>query len=133
ALLSKISSIKNNKPCFILIEGVLFFLDREETDHLFDFFNDIQQTGDFIGSVSFQDTLKDSVAFKKLLNFLNKIVSKTKASDYQTIDDGYYQSQPAYQLIDHQDYFSLSKTYGNLIRLDKEEILNENFYLLKKY
>lgn len=133
ALLSQISSIKNNKPCFILIEGVLFFLDREETDQLFDFFNAIQNPGDFIGSVSFQDILKDSVAFKKLLNFLNQIVSKTKASDYQTIDDGYYQSQPAYQLIDHQDYFSLSKTYGNLIRLDKEEILNENFYLLKKH
>ncbi|HUH28742.1 class I SAM-dependent methyltransferase [Gelidibacter sp.] len=132
ALLSQISSIKNNKPCFILIEGVLFFLDREETDHLFDFFNAIQQPGDFIGSVSFQDTLKDTVAYKKLLNFLNQIVSKTKASDYQTIADGFYQSRPAYQLLDHQDYFSLSKTYGNTIRQNKEEILNENFYLLKK-
>ncbi|RXJ51207.1 class I SAM-dependent methyltransferase [Gelidibacter gilvus] len=132
ALLSQISSIKENKPCFILIEGVLFFLDRKETDHLFNFFNAIQNPGDFIGSVSFQDTFKDSVAFKKLLNFLNQMVSKTKASDYQTIEDDYYRSQPVYHLIDHQDYFSLSKTYGNVICLEKEEILNENFYLLKK-
>lgn len=131
-LLTKIFSIKNNKPCFILIEGVLFFLDRKETDMLFDFFNMIQKPGDFIGSVSFQDTLKESLAFRKLMTFLNQIVSKTKESDYQTIADDYYRSQPTYQLIDHQDYFSLSAKYGNVIQLNKEEILNENFYLLKK-
>lgn len=131
-LLTKIFSIKNNKPCFILIEGVLFFLDRKETDMLFDFFNMIQKPGDFIGSVSFQDTLKESLAFRKLMAFLNQIVSKTKESDYQTIADDYYRSQPTYQLIDHQDYFSLSAKYGNVIQLNKEEILNENFYLLKK-
>lgn len=131
-LLSQISSIKNNKPCFILIEGVLFFLDREETDNLFNFFNVIQKPGDFIGSVSFQDTLKESLAFQKLLHFLNQIVSKTKDSDYQTVEDEYYRSKPAYRLIDHQDYFSLSTKYGNEIQLDKELILNENFYLLKK-
>lgn len=131
-LLSQISSIKNNKPCFILIEGVLFFLDREETDNLFNFFNVIQKPGDFIGSVSFQDTLKESLAFQKLLHFLDQIVSKTKDSDYQTVEDEYYRSKPAYRLIDHQDYFSLSTKYGNEIQLDKELILNENFYLLKK-
>ncbi|MBO3100022.1 class I SAM-dependent methyltransferase [Gelidibacter pelagius] len=131
-LLTQIFSIKNNKPCFILIEGVLFFLDREETDKLFDFFDTIQKPGDFIGSVSFQDTLKESLAFRKLLDLLNQIVSNTKESDYQTIEDDYYRSQPAYQLIDHQDYFSLSAKYGNVIKLNKEEILNENFYLLKK-
>lgn len=131
-LLTKIFSIKNNKPCFILIEGVLFFLDRKETDMLFDFFNMIQKPGDFIGSVSFQDTLKESLAFRKLMTFLNQIVSKTKENDYQTIADDYYRSQPTYQLIDHQDYFSLSAKYGNVIQLNKEEILNENFYLLKK-
>src|SRR5690554_6220 len=131
-LLSQISSIKNNKPCFILIEGVLFFLDREETDNLFNFFNVIQKPGDYIGSVSFPETLKEGLAFQKLLHFLNQIVSKTRDSDYQTVEDEYYQSQPDYKLIDHQDYFSLSTKYGNVIQLDKERILNENFYLLKK-
>lgn len=131
-LLSQISSIKNNKPCFILIEGVLFFLDREETDNLFNFFNVIQKPGDYIGSVSFPETLKEGLAFQKLLHFLNQIVSKTRDSDYQTVEDEYYQSQPDYKLIDHQDYFSLSTKYGNEIKLDKELILNENFYLLKK-
>jgi len=132
ALLTAINTIKGNKKCFILIEGVLFFLDREETDNLFDFFNIIQNKGDIIGSASFQDELKKSLAFKRLLLFFGEKVAKTKASDYQTIQDEFYQSRANYSLMDHQEYFSLSKTYNHKIRLQKELILNEHFYLLLK-
>ncbi len=132
SLLSKIYSIKSDKPCFVLLEGVLFFLDREETNKLFSFFNSIQNKGDYVGSASFQETLKETLAFKNLLSFFNKKVSKTNENDYQTIKDEYYQSIKNYKLIDHQDYFSLSEKYGNVIKHDKELILNENFYLLKK-
>lgn len=131
-LLSKINSITANKSSFILVEGVLFFLDKEETDKLFDFFNILQKSEDYIGSASFQETIKETIAFKNLLNFFNQSVSKTSANDYQTIPDEYYSSNKNYRLIDHQDYFSLSKKYGNRINQDKELILNENFYLLKK-
>jgi O-methyltransferase involved in polyketide biosynthesis len=131
-LLAKIDSIKNNKSCFILIEGVLFFLNKEETNKLFDFFNLIQNQGDFIGSASFQESLKETLAFKKLLIFFNVNVSKTSGSDYQTIQDEYYRKRKEYQLIDHQDYFSLSKKYEHKIELEKDLILNENFYLLEK-
>lgn len=131
-LLSKINSITDNKSSFILVEGVLFFLDKEETDNLFDFFNILQNSEDYIGSASFQETIKETIAFKNLLNFFNQSVSKTSANDYQTIPDEYYSSNKNYRLIDHQDYFSLSKKYGNRINQDKELILNENFYLLKK-
>lgn len=132
SLLTQINSIKNNKPCFILIEGVLFFLDKEETNNLFNFFNLIQSQGDFIGSASFQESLKGTVAFKKLLLFLGGNVFKTSENDYQTIADEYYRSRRDYKLIDHQDYFSLSKKYGHKIKSDEDSILNENFYLLEK-
>lgn len=131
-LFSKINSIKANKRSFILIEGVLFFLSREETNSLFDFFNIIQTSGDYIGSASFQETIKETTAFRNLLNFFNQKVSKTDENDYQTIEDKYYNSKKNYKLIDHQDYFSLSEKYGNKINQVKELILNENFYLLKK-
>ena len=131
-LLEQIQQIKGGKPCFILIEGVLFFLDKAETDGLFSFFNLIQTDGDYVGSASFQDDLKSSTAFKKLLRFLNKKVSKTSESDYLTLQDSYYKSLPDYNLIDHQDYFSLSKTYNNTIHLKPDLILNEHFYVLKK-
>lgn len=131
-LLSKIHSIKANKPNLILVEGVLFFLDREETDNLFNFFSIIQKSGDYIGSASFQETVKETQAFKNLLGFFSRKVSKTNENDYQTIQDEYYKSQENYKLIDHQDYFSLSKKYENKIKQSKELILNENFYLLRK-
>ena len=131
-LLTTVNQIKGNKKCFILIEGVLFFLDREETNKLFQFFNLIQEKGDLIGSASFQDELKQTLAFKRLLNFFGQKVSKIKANDYQTIQDEYYQNIPEYTLIDHQDYFSLSNNYGHKTILDKDLILNENFYLLQK-
>lgn len=131
-LLTKINSVAANKPSFILVEGVLFFLDRMETDNLFAFFNTIQKSGDYIGSASFQETIKETKAFQNLLSFFNQKISKTNENDYQTIDDEYYSSMKDYKLIDHQDYFSLSKKYGNKIKLNKELILNENFYLLKK-
>ncbi|GGZ65720.1 class I SAM-dependent methyltransferase [Mesonia mobilis] len=131
-LFSKIQSIKGNKSTFILIEGVLFFLSRKETNDLFNFFDTIQKNDDYIGSASFQETIKDTKAFQNLLDFFNKKVSKTSESDYQTIENQYYQSKKNYKLIDHQDYFSLSKKYGNNINQSKELILNESFYLLKK-
>ncbi len=131
-LLSEIESIKGNKSTFILIEGVLFFLTRKETNDLFDFFNTIQKKGDYIGSASFQETIKKTKAFQNLLSFFNQKVSKTSQDDYQTIEDQYYESIHNYKLIDHQDYFSLSKKYKNTINQSKELILNENFYLLKR-
>lgn len=131
-LLTKINSIKSSQPSFILIEGVLFFLDGKEIDNLFNFFNIIQNNGDYIGSASFQETLKETLAFKNLLRFLNQNISKNNENNYQTIQDEYYQAVKNYNLIDHQDYFTLSKKYGNTIRTNKELILNESFYILKK-
>lgn len=131
-LLSKINTIVKNKTSFILIEGVLFFLNKEETNRIFSFFSQLQSIGDFIGSVSYQDSIKETIAFKKLLSFFNKKVSKTSASDYLTLEDSFYINRTGYSLIDHQDYFSQSKKYNHTVVLEKEAILNEHFYLLKK-
>ncbi|MEY8861541.1 class I SAM-dependent methyltransferase [Tenacibaculum singaporense] len=131
-LLKRIKAIKKNKTSFILIEGVLFFLSRNDTDKLFDFFSILQKEGDYIGSASFQKGLKKSEGFKKLLDFCNKEMVKTEASDWQTIEDGFYKENKSYDLINHQDYFSLSKKYNNEVKLEKDLILNENFYILKK-
>ncbi|WBL26787.1 class I SAM-dependent methyltransferase [Zunongwangia sp. HGR-M22] len=131
-LITKLNTIKGNRPCFILIEGVLFFLNRAETNGLFQLFNTIQNSGDYIGSASFQETIKDTQAFKNLLRFFNLKVEKISEDDYQTIDDRYYTSVPNYTLIDQQDYFSLSEKYHHKVIEEKTLILNENFYLLKK-
>lgn len=131
-LLLKINAIKKDKACLVLIEGVLFFLSKDEIDKLFDFFSLLQKEGDFIGSASFQETIKETPVYKTLLNFIDGRVSKRDDSEYQTLEDEYYREKKDYNLVDHQDYFSLSKKYGNKTVLGKECILNENFYLLEK-
>lgn len=131
-LQSNINSIKKNKSSFILIEGVLFFLSKDEINGLFSFFDNLQKSSDYVGSASFQEAIKGTKAFNNLLNFFNQKVSKTNEDDYQTIQNEFYESKINYKLVDHQDYYSLSKLYKNKINQDKELILNENFYLLKK-
>lgn len=132
SLLTQIIEIKSNKPTFVLLEGVLFFLNRKDTNKLFSFFDLIQEQGDFTGCVSFKENVKDTLAFKNLIRFFNQKVVKTSESDYQTIEDKFYQKLSNYTMIDHQDYFSLSKKYNHTVRQDKEMILNENFYILQK-
>jgi O-methyltransferase involved in polyketide biosynthesis len=131
-LISKITAIKKNKRCFILIEGVLFFLGKKETISLFNLFNSLQKEGDLIGSVSFQNAVSKTIAFKKMLAFLAKKLTKDQAFDYQLIANEFYQNIENYKLTDQQDFFSLSNKYKHQTTLSKDEILNETMYLLEK-
>ncbi len=131
-LYTKILSITKNKSSLILIEGVLFFLKMNECNKLFNFFRKIQKTGDFIGSVSFNDAVKETTAFQKLLTYINKKGNNISASDCLSLPDCFYEQLEGYKLIDRQDYYSLSKTYSNPIKLNKDLILNEVFYVLQK-
>lgn len=131
-LFTKLQAIKNNKKSFVLVEGVLFFLNIDETNKLFDFFEKLQSKGEYIGSVSYQHEIKESQVFSRLLNFFNTRISKTSKDDYLTIDDNYYKSKPKYEVLEHEDYFSYSKRIKNKVQLDVTDILNENFYVLQK-
>jgi O-methyltransferase involved in polyketide biosynthesis len=131
-LFSKINDITQGKPSFILIEGVLFFLNLNETNRIFDFFTKLQKSNDYIGSVSYRSTIKKTTAFKKLIAFFNEKVTKTSADDYLTLEDDYYKTIQNYSLIDHQDYFSISTKLKHTITEPEDAILNEHFYLLKR-
>lgn len=131
-LYTKIQKIKKNKKSFVLIEGVLFFLNKNQADILFDFFNEIQKEGDYLGSVSFNSSVKETKAFSRLLNFFNDRVSKTIEDDYLTLNTDFYKNKLKYTIKEHKDYFMYSKELNNTIKLKRTDILNENFYLLEK-
>lgn len=132
ALCSKINALAGDKPCFILIEGVLFFLNFEAINTLFRFFNTLQQPMDYIGSASFTKEIRDTLAFKQLIAFLKRKMENVNEHDYMTVEDTFYESIAEYKLLEHEDYFSLSETYKNTITSSKTAILNEHFYLLQK-
>lgn len=131
-LWSEIKAIAEEKSCFILIEGVLFFLIIEEINTLFHFFNKLQQPTDYIGSASFTKEVKQTLAFKRLTTFLKRKMGNVNKHDYMTLEDTFYESISDYTLLEHEDYFSLSETYHNTIMSSKTTILNEHFYLLQK-
>ncbi|THD67568.1 adenosine deaminase [Robertkochia marina] len=132
-LIGKINDIKKNSPCFILLEGVLFFLTREEMLRLFQLFNTLQKQGDRIGSVSFRAKDTESKAFALLLDFMKKENPHgTEEARYQTVEEKFYKSLPGYELVDQQDFFSLSKSYQHQPSATQDMIINEQFYQLQK-
>jgi O-methyltransferase involved in polyketide biosynthesis len=129
-LLSKIDDIKGNKTSFILLEGVLFFLSRNETTRLFNLFSKIQKKNDMIGSVSYNDTIEDTIVFQKLIQYFKQQVVLNNQFEYQTLNDSFYQNLNDYSVIDHQDYYSTKLTFAPEKELI-DDMLNENLYILK--
>lgn len=131
-LLEKIRSIKQNKRSFILLEGVLFFIGKPETDRLFNLFSSIQGTGEYVGSVSFQKKIESRTAFKKLIQFTEERLVANEKFCYQTVEDSYYLNMADYTLVDHENTFTVAKQYAPKKTLEPDEVLDEHFYILKK-
>lgn len=131
-LVSQIKKIQGENPSFILLEGVLFFLTSQQTDFLFDLFSEIQQSGSFVGSVSFQDTLEEKAVFKRLIDFCASRLNYGNNFHYQVIPDLYYQNHRNYILLDHQDGNTLNRQFSPSYNLPPNDFLNENMYLLQK-
>ncbi len=131
-LFIKVQKIKKGRSCFILIEGVLFFIDKEDTLRLFELFKKIQNTEDYIGSVSFKKELEHTLGFQKMISFIEKNLVANQKFQYQTINDDFYNQLGGYELIDQKDHHSLGKIYGSDLIFKKDILLNEQMYLLKK-
>ncbi|MCG8332789.1 MAG: class I SAM-dependent methyltransferase [Chitinophagales bacterium] len=129
----EIKSIVKGKPSFVLLEGVIFFLSKESTNELIELIGRIQAPGSYFGSVSFLDSIEKTDCFKRLISFFEEEVILNSKFEYLTLPTSYYQSLPSYELIEHEDYVSLSKEFSPTdIVEDGDLILNENMYLLRR-
>ncbi len=131
-LRSKILESCAGKKSFILLEGVLFFLLREESDRLFEFFASIQERDGYVGSASFRPDLTGTTAWQRLMTFVKATTHAKEDTFCLTVEDSYYRSRNGYDLIEAEDFFSLSARYGHRPELEADLILNECFYLLKR-
>lgn len=120
-------------PVFILLEGVLFFLDQQTTKKLFKVFGHIQRPGDVVGSVSYLPEIENTKVYKRLLHYFDSNNDTNDSFSHQTIPNSYYQNIDGYALKDHVDEYSLAKMYASEFDInDKNEILNEHMYLLER-
>lgn len=123
-----------NKPIFILLEGVLFFLNQNTTNKLFNIFRELQNEGDLIGCVSYLPEVENTEVYKRLLNYFDSNNDTNEPFAHQTIPASYYKNLEGYLLKEHIDEFQLSKIYikDSAIK-NKTQILNENMYILERY
>ncbi len=131
-LYKKVLALKNGRKSFILLEGVLFFLGREDMERLFKLFSKLQGPGEYLASVSFIPQLEKQLVFKSLIEYVEGNLEKNERFQYQTVPDDFYSSLEGYKLLDHQDTLSLSALYMPNRDIPEEEVLNEHMYLLKK-
>jgi O-methyltransferase involved in polyketide biosynthesis len=133
SLYKDLYAIKKGRKSFILLEGVLFFLGKQDTVRLFKLFNRLQGHAEYVGSVSFLPELELKPAFGKLIAFVEGNLEKNQQFSYQTVPDEFYNTLDHYQLEDHQHTFSLSARYVPKLEFTEDEVLNEHMYLLKKH
>lgn len=131
-LYEQIIALKNGKKSFILLEGVLFFLGKEDTKRLFELFGKLQQPDEYLGSVSFLPQLEKQLVFRKLIDYVESNLEKNELFQYQTVADEFYINLKGYELTDHQHTLSLAAYYDPKRFIPKEEVLNEHMYILKK-
>lgn len=132
-LRQEVLAITKDKPSFALLEGVIFFLNKTNTNQLIETIGHIQTKGSYFGIVSFLDRIVPTDCFQRLIRFFEKEIALDKKIDYLTLPTSYYEKLPNYELIGHEDYISLSKKYSpeNAI-VNGDLILNENMYILKR-
>jgi len=132
-IINRIKSLVHKKPTFILLEGVLFFLDRSTTDKLFRVFSGLQNPGDKVGSVSYLPEVEDTEVYKRLLKYFDSNNDTNDSFSHQTIPNSYYTNLNNYSLLEHADEYGLAKIYASASGItDKTQILNENLYILEK-
>ena len=129
----EIKTIVKEKTSFVLLEGVLFFLSKESTNELVDLIGRIQNKDSYFGCVSFLDKIRDTDCFQRLVKFCEDELVANNEFECLTLPTSYYQKIADYQLIEHEDYVSLSKKYSPENKIENGDlILNENMYLLKR-
>ncbi len=132
-LKEELKSIIKGRRSFVLLEGVIFFLSKSITNELIELISGIQTPGSYFGSVSFLDGIEETECFKRLITFFKEEVILSSKFEYLTLSTSYYKSLTQYELVEHEDYVSLSKKFSpSRIIENGDLILNENMYILKR-
>ncbi|SEL92483.1 Leucine carboxyl methyltransferase [Aquimarina amphilecti] len=132
-MINSLKKLITSQPTFIILEGVLFFLNQKITNKLFRVFKKIQNTNDIVGSVSYLPEIENTKVYKRLLNYFDSNNDTNDSFNHQTIPNSYYRNLDGYSLKKHIDEYNLSKIYTPELDIkDKNQILNENMYLLER-
>ncbi len=132
-MIAYLTPLLEKRPTFILLEGVLFFLDKKTSNKLFNVFKGLQKPGDLVGSVSYLPEIEKTEVYHRLLHYFDSHNDTNDSFMHQTTPHSFYQNIDGYTLKEFNDEFKLSKTYTPESGItDKTEVLNENMYILER-
>ncbi|WP_299313860.1 class I SAM-dependent methyltransferase [uncultured Aquimarina sp.] len=132
-MIASLKPLIKNKPIFILLEGVLFFLNQTVTNKIFRVFKNLQHEGDLVGSVSYVPEIEKTDIYKRLLNYFDSNNDTNDSFSHQTIPNSYYSNIKGYHLKEHENEFDLAGMYAPEFGINnKNQILNEHMYLLER-
>ncbi|MEM8673207.1 MAG: class I SAM-dependent methyltransferase [Cyanobacteria bacterium P01_G01_bin.67] len=122
----------NGQPSFVLCEGLFFYLKIEAISFLYQQLSSVQQKGDIVASNSFRPEETKKIMFQKLIKYC-RTEYKKKNFIPTNLPTKFYEQQPLYSLLSHENYYRLSEKFAPGEKLENpESVLEEDVYLLER-
>ena len=99
-------------------------MNKSITNELIELISSVQTPGSYFGSVSFLDSIEDTDCFKRLIKFCEEGVTVDNKFEYLTLPTSYYKSLRSYELIEHEDYVSLSKEFSPMNMIENLSLIH---------
>jgi O-methyltransferase involved in polyketide biosynthesis len=115
----------------ILIEGVFFFLRKNEIASVLDFCRGIMKPGDVLLCNSYADTVKDTAVFQRLTNYFATELNVTGQAN-TALPLSFFETLPQFTLQHHCGTLELGKQLEYIpSSVEEEQVLNEQCYTLE--
>ena len=119
------------RPSFVLCEGVFFYLNIEAIRQLYRMLSSIQQTGDIVASTSFRPEESGKAMYQRLVDYCRSDY-RMKRFTPTNVPTGFYSGQSGYSLVSHENYLTLGEKYAPGRFLSRDEVLEEDCYVLER-
>jgi len=131
----KIAEFVSNYPnhkMVILIEGVFFFLPVSRIAKTLSFCEQIQKNGDLLLCVSFDEKIRETKVFKRLVHYFSEVL-KSENNPYTLMPHSFYENISGYETIKQGSTLALGKLLHAIEpSLPEHEVLNEYCYSLQR-
>lgn len=122
----------SNRPSFIQMEGLTYYLSISSLNNLLNIFHEIQQPGSVLVFDFWKPVMQEHSVFQKLQKFFAYRFGH-QSSNYSLLEKTFITSIEGYTLIEITNVVEQEANFTNAISLrDAEYTLHENYALLKR-
>lgn len=121
------------KRSLAILEGITYYLDKNQLDRVFNVLSKIQPKGSLIAALYWKPDAVNNSVFKGWMPFAEKNYNYDPAN-YTYLTRDFFEGLDGYRVTDSANYFDLEKrfTKNSRIRQDCDNVLPEDFVVLEK-